>query len=124
MFMYCEDVDLSWRARQAGYGVKHAPRALFHHHSNRPGTNDVAQRAHLDAARYLATKWSNEEFVRQVEGMIASAGWQPRALPEPLPKMPVASVADFTNGLNFAPLRWGSPSPIPPRAPSRHGKAP
>ncbi len=47
MFMYCEDVDLSWRARQAGYAVKHAPRALFYHRSNRPGINYVARRAHF-----------------------------------------------------------------------------
>ena len=30
-FMYCEDVDLSWRARAAGFSVRLAPRALVHH---------------------------------------------------------------------------------------------
>src|ERR1700688_1212024 len=30
IFLYFEDVDLSWRARAAGYAVKHAPRALIH----------------------------------------------------------------------------------------------
>ena len=30
-FMYSEDVDISWRARAAGFAVKTCPRALFYH---------------------------------------------------------------------------------------------
>ena len=28
---YCEDVDLNWRARLAGYGIAYAPRAIVYH---------------------------------------------------------------------------------------------
>jgi len=32
LFMYCEDVDLNWRARLAGYETAHAPDAIVYHH--------------------------------------------------------------------------------------------
>jgi GT2 family glycosyltransferase len=31
-FMYCEDVDLNWRARLAGFGTAFAPDAVVYHH--------------------------------------------------------------------------------------------
>lgn len=35
MFMYCEDVDLSWRIRAAGYRLIYVPRAAVHHYTRR-----------------------------------------------------------------------------------------
>lgn len=32
IFMYAEDVDLSWRIRTKGYKIKYAPRAIVHHY--------------------------------------------------------------------------------------------
>src|SRR5258708_15114554 len=61
MFMYCEDVYLSWRARHAGHSVKHAPRALFHHRFNRPGNNKGLRRAHLESARRLAAESGGQQ---------------------------------------------------------------
>jgi GT2 family glycosyltransferase len=34
---YCEDVDLNWRARLAGYGCVYAPRAVVYHHLSATG---------------------------------------------------------------------------------------
>ena len=118
-FLYCEDVDLSWRARDAGYAVKHAPRALFHHRFNRVA-NQVSRRAHLDTARYLAARWGGEAFVHQLEQDMAGRGWEPRPLPASMPSPRVSSVPDFRHGLNLAPLRWDYPGPIPTHTVSRH----
>ena len=120
IFMFCEDVDLSWRARQAGYAVKHAPRALFHHRWNRPGTNKVTQRAHLDAARYLATKWGAEEFAREIERTMLAEKWEPNALPSSPSAPLLSSVVDFKYGLYFAPARWAVSGAIPAHTVTRH----
>jgi GT2 family glycosyltransferase len=120
LFIYCEDVDLSWRARAAGYAVRYAPRALFHHCFNRPGTNNATRRWKLDSARYLAAKWGADKFMRELEGEMVSKGWQPTALPASLPPPSASSVADFSHGLNFAPLRWNCPDPIPVHTIARH----
>lgn len=39
---YCEDVDLSWRARLAGYAVAYAPRAIVYHHVSATGGGALA----------------------------------------------------------------------------------
>lgn len=38
LFMYCEDVDLSWRIRAAGYTIRYVPAAQVVHHSNPDGS--------------------------------------------------------------------------------------
>lgn len=37
LFMYCEDVDLNWRAQLAGYKCVFAPRAVVYHHLSATG---------------------------------------------------------------------------------------
>jgi hypothetical protein len=113
MFMYCEDVDLSWRARQAGYGVKHAPRALFHHRFNCLGNNKVLRRVHLESARILAAKWGGKKLRSEMEQAMVREGWEPKPLPEPLPSLPASSVADFSHHEWFAPTRWTYANQIP-----------
>lgn len=39
---YCEDVDLNWRARLAGYAVAYAPRAIVYHHISATGGGPLA----------------------------------------------------------------------------------
>lgn len=126
IFMFYEDVDLSWRARQAGYAVKHAPRALFHHRFNRPGTEGPYRRAQLDAARYLAVKWGGDEFASDVERTIIQGGGKPNVLPATWSSPQVNSIADFVNGLNFAPTRWTRTDlfPLTPFAVTRISTAP
>ena len=41
-FMYCEDVDLNWRARLAGYRTAFAPDAVVYHHLSATGGGDLA----------------------------------------------------------------------------------
>jgi GT2 family glycosyltransferase len=120
IFLYCEDVDLSWRARQAGFAVKHAPRALFHHWVNRPGINHATRRAHLESARYLAKKWGREGFMREVERQMTGQGFEPKALPAAAPLPAGPSVADFDHGMSFASERWVWIGAIPVYNVARH----
>ncbi len=41
-FMYCEDVDLNWRARLAGYPTAFAPDAIVYHHLSATGGGSLA----------------------------------------------------------------------------------
>jgi GT2 family glycosyltransferase len=41
-FMYCEDVDLNWRARLAGYTTAFAPDAVVYHHLSATGGGQLA----------------------------------------------------------------------------------
>ncbi len=41
-FMYCEDVDLNWRAQLAGYRCIYAPEAVIYHHLSATGGGRLA----------------------------------------------------------------------------------
>lgn len=41
-FMYCEDVDLNWRARLAGYTTAFAPDAIVYHHLSATGGGSLS----------------------------------------------------------------------------------
>src|ERR1700722_573588 len=112
-FLYCEDVDLSWRARLAGYGVMQAPRALIAHSLNSPRVTPAKRRAHLRAAHHLATKWGGEPFARRMEFDLAEAGFEPVVPIRCEPIRPASLIPDFDHYLGFAPTRWFFPSAIP-----------
>ena len=104
-FMYCEDVDLSWRARAAGLRTLTCPAAsLFH-----PTTDRVLEprthRMFLDSALTLAVKWRDPAFANHIRAEIAQFGFP---LPDLSGVTPVAdaSAADFSHGIAFAPGRW------------------
>jgi GT2 family glycosyltransferase len=42
LFMYCEDVDLNWRAQLAGYKCVFAPQAVVYHHLSATGGGEIA----------------------------------------------------------------------------------
>jgi GT2 family glycosyltransferase len=42
LFMYCEDVDLNWRAQLAGYRCVFAPDAMVYHHLSATGGGEIA----------------------------------------------------------------------------------
>jgi GT2 family glycosyltransferase len=67
-FLYCDDVDLSWRARLAGYRVVHAPRACVFHDKRltleatvEAGEAEIYYSA--EAALLMAWKWSRLDLV-------------------------------------------------------------
>lgn len=109
-FMYCEDVDLSWRARAAGFRVLTCPAALLFH----PTTNRVLDRQtherFLRSGLHLAVKWGGTEFAAETRAEMARQGFPvpdtEGVSPMPDPAGVPAGVADFTHRFSFAPERW------------------
>jgi len=110
IFMYCEDVDFSWRARIAGFETMICPEALFQHSPTNRGKKSETES--FLAARYLAKKWGNTNFGNWCEAKLQThCGISVDQLPviaAPPPMDPIASrkVADFTHELFFAETRW------------------
>ena len=113
LFMYLEDVDLSWRARAAGFSVKVSPNSLYGHDVLGRGTNPNADRALLLSGRYMAHKWGNTEFLRWAEQELIGRGYF--ASPTDLPVLPELDfdlpqinpdLTDFAHYFHFSPARW------------------
>jgi len=69
-FMYGDDVDLSWRARLAGYRVVYQPTAcVFHDKRLDPDGQIVAGEAEVyysaEASLMMAWKWSNSDLLER-----------------------------------------------------------
>jgi len=65
LFIYGEDVDISWRARAAGYSVKLVHDALFAHPTFGRKWNPRMKRLLFLSNVYLAAKWSAPEFIEK-----------------------------------------------------------
>lgn len=106
-FMYCEDVDLSWRARAAGFPVLINPCAIFVHRvTNRdPDTRLEAQA--LQSGYALARKWGDDAFAETMRDRLAAIGRKPpkNGAAETVPES-WRHVADFSHDFSFSPVRW------------------
>jgi GT2 family glycosyltransferase/AraC-like DNA-binding protein len=113
-FMYLEDVDLSWRARAAGFSIKVSPHALFGHAVLEREYAASTDATFLLSGRYLARKWKNSQFLRWVERELISRGhFRAKADLPPLPEPDSISDSeisfvqpDFNNYFNFSSPRW------------------
>lgn len=117
-FMYMEDVDLSWRARLAGYSCHVAPQALFYHESASQARS--SRQLMLDkAALVLAHKYNHQPWVQKGKRTLAKtigntafqAFWQGVEAHSPVAKEveqnPLfKTVVNFNHKQFFAPLRW------------------
>jgi len=70
-FLYCDDVDLSWRIREAGYDVCIQPAAVVFHDKELSGSGGwvptEAERYYsAEAALLLAHKWSRDDIVHGI----------------------------------------------------------
>lgn len=70
-WMYCEDVDISWRIRLLGYKLLHQPKAIaFHpkHLSNTAGwePTETEQIQSAKANLLMAYKWSNDVLLKRL----------------------------------------------------------
>lgn len=67
-FMYCDDVDFSWRIRMAGYKVIYRPNAVVYH-AKRLSVSGAWQPTEAEkyysaeAALFMAYKWSQDELL-------------------------------------------------------------
>lgn len=105
-FMYCEDVDLSWRARAAGMKVLIAPSALFLHPVTNRTNGEAMWKMMLESAVILGQKWGNAEFAEKAAANLAELGARvPDVQPEPVPER-WRNIPDFSRGFSFAAVRW------------------
>jgi GT2 family glycosyltransferase len=105
-FMYCEDVDLSWRARAAGFAVKTCVPALFFHPTAGRTIDTVVHGRFLSSGLRLAIKWGNTEFAETVREHMRQHGVPiPDIACLPAPDIP-PGIADFSHMFSFAPVRW------------------
>jgi GT2 family glycosyltransferase len=107
IFLYCEDVDLSWRARGAGFGTFLAPKALVHHYADgRPPERDP-RAAMLASGAYLARKYGHEPVAAQWGAEYQRLRGAAIEVPEgPAAPAETQAIADFTHGFSFAETRW------------------
>lgn len=105
-FLYCEDVDFSWRARASGFSVKVCPRALFFHAvTNRVVGQDI-RRHFLNSGILLARKWRGAEFeAKLLAEMDALGGPVVDYWPSPVPEH-WQDVPEFRHLFSFARTRW------------------
>ncbi len=111
IYLYCDDVDLSWTARKAGYKTLHCPTALFYHDVTMRRDLDWRYREMLITGRYMGQKWGNEHFKSWCEQELIRCGAVDA--PERLPPLDdietvegAAEVANFKYRFSFSPVRW------------------
>lgn len=114
-FLYCDDVDLSWRVRLAGLRVVHQPAAVVLHDKrvDREGVwiSGTSERYYsAEAALLLAHKWSRPDLVSAIldafdgsgetSQIEAAAAFRARQAAETLPPAidPDHRVGQFVNG--------------------------
>jgi GT2 family glycosyltransferase len=121
-FLYCDDVDLSWRTRLAGYRVVYQPTACVFHDKRLDAHGQVvAGEAEVyysaEASLMMAWKWSNPDLVEQLRSSLVASGTEPHRravevfddrrardrLPSPID--PDGKVAQFSGG-TYAPHRF------------------
>ncbi len=105
-FMYCEDVDLSWRARAHGYALKTCPRALFLHAVTNREMSPATLHMIFESGIILARKWGSSEFEKWLRHELKKQGKPNRSrisarVPEEWRHIP-----DFSHQFSFAKPRW------------------
>ena len=111
MFLYCEDVDLSWAARRAGFATLTCPAALFYHDVSDRGYSARIWREMLIAGRYLAHKWGGADFRKFTETELLNKEFFKNAREFPVldPAHVLADGAKFANfahNFSFSRVRW------------------
>lgn len=112
-FMYCDDLDFSWRLRLNGYKLIYCPDAVVFHDKSidrhgRWQTTKAERRFSAEASILLAHKWSRprlrDQIIRNYEeegepdGLFAVESYRKRAQEGRLPKPidPLHRIADFS----------------------------
>lgn len=112
IFMYLEDVDLSWRARDRGFSIKVAPRAIFGHAVLGREFVPVNDKALLMSGRYLAAKWHNQKFQSWAEQELVIRNYFFEGELPDLPddtrqyKISNRTIPNFKHYFSFSETRW------------------
>lgn len=113
-FMYCEDVDFSWRTKLAGFKVLHCPSALYAHFVINRKATKTTTKFFYESGRYLGMKYHNEEFVKFCEKVLVEEKIYTNY--DELPKIiinnlnyrteEVIGVSNFIENFYFSKGRW------------------
>ena len=112
-FLYCDDVDYSWRVREAGYKVIFSPNAVVFHDKrvSQEGAwqpSSAERRYSAEAALLMAHKWSRPDLVESISRKFAKGGADEAAALKnyedkkkagtlPTPRDPGHRIAEFHN---------------------------
>lgn len=106
-FMYCEDVDISWRALSMGFAVKTCPTALFFHPTtDRDFQDKTYTLRNMQAVNLLARKWGNGDMAARTEKALIGMGGTPLRDTGSKQTQRKTSSANFMFGYQFARNRW------------------
>jgi hypothetical protein len=110
IFMYCEDIDLSWRVRDLGYQCYVCSSAVFYHDVKEAKSQLISQLM-LESARYLAYKWCADGFREEMERLLVEQSYYPAKEYIPpisqtkrIPSKP--GLQEWRQLLSFAVPRW------------------
>lgn len=111
IFLYCDDVDLSWEAHFRGFKTLTCPRALFYHDVSGRGFSPWRYREMLVSGRYLGHKWGDANFMQWAGQQLVENKYAASIDELPtysdLPVDPArAKFANFANGFSFSKVRW------------------
>ncbi len=105
-FLYCEDVDFSWRARANGFAVKACPTAMFFHATTNRIQSDTVRRNFLISGIRLARKWHGAEFEAGLTAEMTRLGMtMPDLYATPVPEE-WRDIPEFGKLFSFSPTRW------------------
>ncbi|WP_444903961.1 hypothetical protein ACJJIU_01535 [Microbulbifer sp. CnH-101-E] len=114
--MYCEDVDLSWRVKAAGFDLKVCPKARFFHDVTprflSKNEQDEKRRTikMLSGAYYLAMKWRGDLQAANLAQQLKELGVSDddRVFSTEIKQVPNdwSIVSNFDNWLRYSPSRF------------------
>jgi GT2 family glycosyltransferase len=113
-FLYCEDVDISWRSQLAGYSCFTVPDAFFHHYVHHSDRDLTKQEVHMAVARYkLASKYGaqeeREQQLAKLKMLVSNEEMDKLHAYRPTTKIQLESAPaylDFNHGGYFSENRW------------------
>lgn len=113
-FMYMEDVDISWRARNLEIKCYTVDDALFYHYSDGRVNNENQEIMILKSAYLLAKKYCNEKFAskmqKKLRKLINQSDFEDFANKTKFNKVDIngnfEKIVNFNNGLYFSEARW------------------
>jgi GT2 family glycosyltransferase len=105
-FMYCEDVDYSWRARANGFSVKICPRALFFHATTNREPSSNIRIMMLRSGITLAQKWGGQKFERDLVAELRRMKCDQNSSRPAQVDPSWQEIADFEHFFHFAKVRW------------------
>ncbi len=116
--LYCEDVDISWRVKKAGYLLKVCPVAKFFHDVTPRFIEELNEEEEkkrrknmLLGAYYLCEKWSGLDKAEELASSLLNEGLinSRTELPRPAIKFSAEfskEVVDFNHDLRFSPSKF------------------